>query len=228
MNIFCNYILYFIIYSIIGWLIEVMSFLVQDKKFVNRGFLIGPICPIYGYGVILIILIIGTDKTDLLSMFLKSIFICSILEYSTSFIMEKLFKARWWDYSQRRFNINGRICLETMLPFGIGATIVLYFIHPLVIKLVDMLSYNPKLIIAMVLLVIYLVDNFISMAVMNKIKKQIKKQKADNTTEIRKKVSTWMNENSYWYRHIKSAFPRFKIIDRVKRIKDVIIPTKKM
>jgi len=228
MNIFCNYILYFIIYSIIGWLIEVMSFLVQDKKFVNRGFLIGPICPIYGYGVILIILIIGTDKTDLLSMFLKSIFICSILEYSTSFIMEKLFKARWWDYSQRRFNINGRICLETMLPFGIGATIVLYFVHPLVIKLVDMLSYNPKLIIAMVLLVIYLVDNFISMAVMNKIKKQIKKQKADNTIEIRKKVSIWMNENSYWYRHIKSAFPKFKIIDRVKKIKDVIIPTKKM
>ena len=228
MNIFCNYILYFIIYSIIGWLIEVMSFLVQDKKFVNRGFLIGPICPIYGYGVILIILIIGTDKTDLLSMFLKSIFICSILEYSTSFIMEKLFKARWWDYSQRRFNINGRICLETMLPFGIGATIVLYFVHPLVIKLVNMLSYNPKLIIAMVLLVIYLVDNFISMAVMNKIKKQIKKQKADNTIEIRKKVSTWMNENSYWYRHIKSAFPKFKIIDRVKKIKDVIIPTKKM
>lgn len=228
MNIFCNYVLYFIIYSIIGWLIEVSSFFIEDKKFVNRGFLIGPVCPIYGYGVLLIILIIGTGETDLLTMFLKSIFICSLLEYFTSLVMEKLFKARWWDYSQRRFNINGRICLETMLPFGIGATIVLYYLHPNIIKLVNLLSYKVKLILALTLLSIYLVDNFISIVVMSKIKKQIKKQDADNTVEVRKKVSKWMNENSYWYRHIKSAFPKFKIMDRVKKIKEVIIPTKKM
>lgn len=223
MNIFSNYILYFVIYSFMGWLLEVTCKFIDDKKFVNRGFLLGPICPIYGYGVVSIILLIGNNDNDLLSIFLKSIFICSVLEYFTSFIMEKLFKARWWDYSQKRFNINGRICLETMLPFGMGATIILYSIHPKVIYLVNLLSYKVKVILAIALLVMYLVDNIISMKVMNKIKSQIKKEKADNTVAIKSKVIEWIDANSFWYKHIKNAFPKFKIMERVKKLKNVII-----
>ena len=98
---------------------EVICKFIEQKKFINRGFLIGPICPIYGYGILAIILLIGKNATDILSVFLKAILVCSVLEYLTSYFMEKLFKARWWDYSKRRFNLNGRICLETMLPFGI-------------------------------------------------------------------------------------------------------------
>ena len=227
MNTVYNYILYFIIYSLVGWLLEVLLKYVDDKKFVNRGFLLGPICPIYGYGVLLIILLIGCNDNDLLSIFLKSIFICSILEYFTSFIMEKLFKARWWDYSQRRFNINGRICLETMLPFGMGATIILYSIHPKVIYLVDLIPYNIKTMISIIFLALYLIDNFISMRVMNKIKYQIKKEKADNTVAVKSKVIEWIDNNSFWYKHIKNAFPKFRIMDRVKKLKNVIIPDHK-
>ena len=223
MDIFSNYVLYFIIYSFIGWLLEVLCKFIDDKKFVNRGFLLGPICPIYGYGVVLIVLLIGSNDNDLLSIFLKSIFICSVLEYFTSFIMEKLFKARWWDYSQKRFNINGRICLETMLPFGLGATIILYSVHPKIIYLVNLLSYKVKVILAISLLVSYLVDNIISMKVMNKIKTQIKKEKADSTVAIKKKVIEWIDANSFWYKHIKNAFPKFKIMERVKKLKNVII-----
>lgn len=222
-----NYILYFIIYSFIGWSLEVISKLIDEKKFVNRGFLLGPICPIYGYGVVLIVLLIGNDDNDLLSIFLKSIFICSILEYFTSFIMEKLFKARWWDYSQRRFNINGRICLETMLPFGMGATIILYSIHPKVIYLVDLIPYNIKTMISITFLALYLIDNFISMRVMNKIKYQIKKEKADNTVAVKSKVIEWIDNNSFWYKHIKNAFPKFRIMEKVKKLKNVIIPDHK-
>ena len=222
MDIVSNYLLYFIIYSIIGWLVEVLSFLIMDHKFVNRGFLLGPVCPIYGYGVVLIILLIGSNNNDLLSIFLKSIFICSILEYSTSFVMEKLFRARWWDYSQRRFNINGRICLETMLPFGIGATIVLYLVHPRVIKLVKLVPYKLKVILAVSLFSIYLVDNFISIKVMSKIKHQIKKEKVDNTVEVKNRILKWISQNSFWYKHIIKAFPKFKIMERVKKIKKVI------
>ena len=79
MNTVYNYFLYFIIYAFIGWLLEVVSKYIDDKKFVNRGFLIGPICPIYGIGVVLIIFLIGAEDNDLLSIFLKSILICSIL-----------------------------------------------------------------------------------------------------------------------------------------------------
>ena len=83
-----------------GWLMEVGCKLFQLKKFVNRGFLIGPICPIYGYGVLTIVLLIGNNTSDILSVFLKAILVCSILEYFTSYFMEKLFKDRWWDYSK--------------------------------------------------------------------------------------------------------------------------------
>ena len=135
-----KYFLYFIIYSFIGWLMEVVLKSKDEHKFVNRGFLIGPICPIYGFGVLLIILLVGNSKSDLLAVFLKSILVCSVLEYFTSYFMEKLFHARWWDYSKNKYNINGRICLETMLPFGILSTIVIYVVHPLVIKFVSLFS----------------------------------------------------------------------------------------
>ena len=137
MEVICKYFLYFIIYSFIGWLLEVICKFFEFKRYINRGFLIGPICPIYGYGVLTIILLIGRNTSDILSVFLKSILVCSILEYFTSYFMEKIFKARWWDYSKRRFNINGRICLETMLPFGILGTTVVYLIHPIIIKFVN-------------------------------------------------------------------------------------------
>jgi len=107
MEIVSTYFLYFIIYSFMGWMMEVICKLFELKRFVNRGFLIGSICPIYGYGVLGIILLVGRNTTDLLSVFLKSILVCSILEYFTSYLMEKLFHARWWDYSRRKYNING-------------------------------------------------------------------------------------------------------------------------
>ena len=167
MNVITNYFLYFIFYAFIGWLLEVLCKFYTDKKFVNRGFLLGPICPIYGYGVLLMILLIGSNNNDILGIFLKSIFICSVLEYITSFLMEKIFKARWWDYSQKKFNINGRICLETMLPFGLMGTLVLYFVHPKIIYVLSLINPTTKLIIAIILFIIYLIDNFISFKVIS-------------------------------------------------------------
>ena len=126
LEIVVKYFLYFIIYSFAGWSIEMVYQSIKDRHIVNRGFLIGPLCTIYGYGVLIIILLIGTNTKDLLAVFLKAILVCSILEYMTSYVMEKLFKARWWDYSDEKFNINGRICLGTMIPFGLGGTLIVY------------------------------------------------------------------------------------------------------
>lgn len=206
-----KYFLYFIIYSFLGWLMEVLCSLVEQKKFVNRGFLIGPICPIYGYGVLAIIFLIGKDTSDVLGVFLKAILICSILEYFTSYFMEKLFKARWWDYSKKKFNINGRICLETMLPFGILGCTVVYLIHPLIIRFINIFSSTLTIVIAVIIFITYLVDNIISFNVMNKIKIEIKKQTSDNTELIRKRVIEWIESNSKLYHHIKNAYPKFKI-----------------
>lgn len=212
-----KYFLYFITYSFLGWLMEVCYIYIREKKFVNRGFLIGPICPIYGYGVLAIILLIGKDTSDVLSVFLKAILICSLLEYFTSYFMEKIFKARWWDYSNRKFNINGRICLETMLPFGILGCTVVYLLHPLVVRFINIFSSTLTIVIAVIIFIIYLVDSIISFRVMNKIKKEIKKQAVDNTELIRKRVIEWLESNSKLYRHIKNAYPKFEINENIIR-----------
>ena len=222
MDIVSKYIIYFMIYSFIGWIMEVFCKYITEKKFVNRGFLLGPICPIYGCGVTLIILLIRTNQSDIISVFLKSILICSALEYFTSLIMEKIFKARWWDYSERKFNINGRICLETMLPFGILGTAVLCFIHPHVINLVKCFTSSTRIIIAIILLIVFIIDNIISFNVMSKIKVQISTEKGDNTTAVKNKISEWLENNTYWYRRIINAFPKFEIMSKVKKIKDAI------
>jgi uncharacterized membrane protein len=213
---FWTYFLYFIIYSFIGWSIEVIDKFFEFKRFINRGFLIGPICPVYGYGVLAILLVTGDNTSDPLAVFLKSILICSVLEYFTSYFMEKIFKARWWDYSKNKFNINGRICLETMLPFGILGSLVVYFIHPFIKGILSNFSNGLLITISIVLFVIYMIDNIISFNVMNKIKKEIKKQREDSTEIIRKKVLEFIDANSILYRHIKNAFPKFKIYDWVK------------
>ncbi len=211
MEKFTTFFLLFIIYSFLGWLLEVICKLFELKRFVNRGFLIGPICPIYGYGVLGILFLMGDGEVDVLEVFLKSILICSVLEYFTSYIMEKLFKARWWDYSKRKFNINGRICLETMLPFGILGTFIFYILNPFVLNIVTSIPIVVRNILAIVLLVLYIVDNIISFNVMNKIKKEINKHHVDNTELIRKKVTNWLKKNSALYRHIGESYPKFKI-----------------
>lgn len=219
MELISKYFFYFIIYSFIGWLLEVICKLFELKKFVNRGFLIGPICPIYGFGVLGIITLIGTPQKDILSVFLKSIFICSILEYFTSYIMEKLFKARWWDYSKRKYNINGRICLETMVPFGVLGCIVIYLVHPVTVKLVNIIPLKLLFALSIIVFIIFITDIFISFNIMNKIKKEIKRQKQDNTELIKKKILEWIDSNSVIYKHIKNAYPKFKVtkVTKVKK-----------
>ncbi len=210
-NAFIIFFLLFIIYSFLGWLMEVTLTFIRSKKFVNRGFLIGPYCPIYGYGVLGILFLIGKNTNDVLAVFLKSILICSVLEYLTSYFMEKLFKVRWWDYSNKRFNINGRICLETMIPFGILGSFCVYILNPFFIKLLYLIPSTIRLILFIVLLICYIVDNIISFNVINKIKKEVKYQKKDNTEEIRENVIKWLKQNSFLYKHIKNAYPNFKI-----------------
>ena len=210
-NIIVKYFLYFIIYSFMGWCLEMIYQSVKDKKMVNRGFLIGPLCTIYGWGVILIILLIGKSTGDILAVFLKAILVCSILEYSTSYVLEKLFKARWWDYSDEKFNINGRIYLGTMIPFGLGGTFIIYVLHPAICNFVGRFSDRFLFILAIILFVIFLADNIISFGVLNKIKKQINNAKKDSTEFIREKVMEWLEDNSILYRRLKSAYPKVEI-----------------
>lgn len=142
MEPFLFYFLFFLLYAFLGWCMEVIVCSIPAKKFINRGFLVGPYCPIYGIAALAMFLTLGKYTEDPPVLFLIVFTSGSLLEYLTSFIMEKLFHARWWDYSKKKFNINGRVCLENSICFGILGCILMYVTNPFVVFLLNSFSKN--------------------------------------------------------------------------------------
>lgn len=208
------YFLLFITYSFIGWLMEIISSIVANNKIVNRGFLIGPYCPIYGVGSLVITIFITSYKSDLLGVFVKTMLICSILEYFTSYIMEKIFKTRWWDYKSNKFNINGRICLETMIPFGIGGCIIIYFINPFLLGTFDIIPSILLIVISSILFVIFVIDSILSFTTIIGFKKTTADLKKDSTEEMSRKVREVLANKSYFTKRLVEAFPNFETINK--------------
>ena len=215
-NKFCFYFMLFIIYSFIGWSIEVVGKLIEKHKFINRGFLVGPICPIYGWGCIAIILLLSKYKSSPIVLFLMAIIICSILEYFTSYFMEKLFHVRWWDYTRRKYNINGRICAETMIPFGILGCLVVYIVNPIFTGLLNKIPVNTLNILAIIIFTIYVIDNIVSLSVMFGFKGTLKTVEKDGTEEITKKVREVLLKRNFLYKRLVNAFPN--IISKKERL----------
>mgnify|MGYP000696527152 CR=1 FL=1 len=207
-NVFTYFMLFFI-YAILGWIIETTLVSIEKRKFVNRGFLIGPYCPIYGFGGLAITILLKNYTKDPIVLFLMAVIICGTLEYFTSYIMEKIFKARWWDYSQRRFNINGRICLETLIPFGIAGTFILYIANPFIMKYINMIPELGLHIFTVVFLLIYVTDMIVSFKIILNLKEMTKEFK-DNTIEISTKVKKIIRKKLFLYRRLARAFPKIQ------------------
>ena len=218
------YVLVFFIYAFAGWIMETTSISIRNKKFVNRGFLIGPVCPIYGYGVVLVSLLLQKYQNDIIVTFFMSIIICGFLEYFTSYFMEKFFharwwvsghliekafKARWWDYSQRKFNINGRVCLENLVLFGLASCVIIYVTNPFIIKHLKMIPSMVQNVLIGALLVVHLVDNIVSYKIILNLKK-VSNEIKDDTIEISEKVKNIIHNKSRLYRRLVNAFPNIK------------------
>lgn len=221
--------LLFIIYSVTGWIIEVIATYPDTKCFVNRGFLIGPYCPIYGNCAIAMILLLH-NVTNPILLFILSIIICSAGEYVTSYVMEKLFHARWWDYTKNKFNINGRICLTNSLAFGVLGFLLIKFVNPFVVGLITKLSPTMMSILFYTILILFLIDNVISFKVIFKIKNMsIKYVHLDNTKEITEKVKKILSDNVLAKRVFK-AFPnirfKFNLKEKMKVLKDKAVSIK--
>jgi len=228
MNELCIIILLFFTYAFLGWCLEVCCKLMEKKKFINRGFLIGPYCPIYGYGAIFMTGILTKYLNDPVTLFIMIILSCSILEYFTSYILEIIFHTRWWDYSKNKFNINGRICLETMIPFGIFGLLIMYVINPFFYSIFLKIPNTLLYIISTLLIIIYIIDNIVSFLIIKEIqgiseitqRKQIIKK--DDTERITKLVRKQIEESKKTFeKRIIHAFPNLKLkkID-FKKIKD--------
>lgn len=204
-NLFILFIL-FLIYAFIGWIMEVIMALIKEKKFINRGFLIGPIIPIWGAGAILITLILKPSDS-IFNLIISSAFIGSFLEYVVNYLMEVLFKARWWDYSHLPFNVNGRIWLGSSLLFGLCGFLIIYYFNPFFLGIINKIDFTFLKRVDIVFFIILMVDLVISCNIINKLNLSAYYLKKDYTEEVSKKVKTILIEKSRSFKRLLEAFP---------------------
>jgi uncharacterized membrane protein len=148
----------FLIYSFGGYIMEVLICSFEQKHWVNRGFLFGPICPIYGVGALLVVWGLSRYYDNPVIIFVLGTIITSGVEYYTSYIFEKIFNNKWWDYSDRPDSLNGRICLGNCLGFGVGSLLIIYLFNPLIKMFIGMFSAKTIIIGGTVCLILMIFD----------------------------------------------------------------------
>ncbi len=208
----------FIICSMLGYVIEVLWIFWRTKKLVNRGFLCGPLIPVYGLGAVLIIYSLFRYYEDPVVVFVFGVIITSCLEYFTSFILEKMFHNRWWDYSNLKYNLNGRICLKNSLLFGVLSLVIVYFIAPLLFMLFELLSFKTWLIIAIVIFVIFVADVIYSVIIAYNLRhriivvEELKKQKlAMIPVLLEKQIKDSLDNLKAFPSRLLKAFPYIEV-----------------
>ena len=149
---------YFLIYSCLGWCLEVVYAAVTTGKLVNRGFLNGPVCPIYGFGMVIVLYALTPLVDNTLLLYLGGVILPSALELVGGWALYKLYRTRWWDYSDYPFNIGGYICLEFCLLWGVGTLVVMRIVHPIIAGLVAMVPTLVGVILMCILYAVYATD----------------------------------------------------------------------
>lgn len=169
----CRVFLWLIVYSVIGWLYESTLCSITQRKLVNRGFLNGPLCPVYGFGALTVIAVFHDKSPGIVELFLSSAVLTTALEYVTSYLLEKLFHTRWWDYSHYRFQLNGRICLAGFLAFGALSVVLMKWVHPFVSGLIDRLPQTWLIGVSAILFVILAADCIVTVASILKLNQKL-------------------------------------------------------
>ncbi len=182
----------------------------EKRRIGNRGFLIGPVIPIYGFGAILITILLNRTE-NVFAIFCVSVIGSGILEYLTSYIMEKLFHVRWWDYSHDAFNINGRVCLRTLVCFGIFGIIILNFTNPFLLWLLGKLNPVFLDIIALILLIVFISDIFGSLYLITRFRVAAGTVEKDATEEISERIREIIMQRGRLSRRLVKAFPDLEV-----------------
>lgn len=228
------------IYSFLGWVCEIIYCSVPAKKFINRGFLMGPVCPVYGFGALLIILSLENFTNSTVSLYLLGVIITTVVEYITACLLEYSFNTKWWDYSKYKFNYKGRICLLNSSLFGILVVVLMEGVHPIVWST---LSTTPKNILALsaaLISIAFIVDTVCSVIsilhlnqkikalhlnqkISEKIKdlgladkfndrltKDLMKKKQEVIREIKEEIHRVRKELSFSQKRLLKAFPDMK------------------
>lgn len=196
-------------YGFIGWVYESILCSVKARKWINRGFLHGPYCPIYGFGAVTVILVLGRISNPVALFFLGALLTCT-LEYITSWGMEKLFHARWWDYRYMKFQINGRVCLAGAVIFGAMTVIVIKAVHPFVSEMTARIPFLWLAAIDAVLIVGGAADTVVTVVRLKSFNRRLK--------EIDAKVREILDEGrKEWHRRVEQAAEESRgTVDRIR------------
>ena len=214
-----NLILLFFTYAFIGWCIEVTLKYFQFHRFINRGFLTGPWLPIYGSGAALITIAVNglsPLESSVGTTFVVSFILCGIVEYMTSFVLEKRFHARWWDYSQKPMNLHGRVWIGNLILFGLGGVLIVELFNPLLFRHFGLINIRMREILAIALLCVFVADYVMSHFVLKLVKSGVESSEADDTEAINKEIHLLLHDRSFFHRRFAEAYP--EVIYRTERI----------
>ena len=170
-------ILYFFVYGFLGWCTEVIFAAFKQHRFVNRGFLNGPICPIYGVGVTLVIACLEAFQSNLLLLYISSVILVTVLEGVTGWAMDKLFHNKWWDYSKLPFNIGGYVCLLFSLIWGVACVFIVYFVHPLIHQVLSLIPHTAGIALIAILGIALLSDMIVTTSAIVKFNQYLERLK---------------------------------------------------
>lgn len=185
----------FIIYAFIGWCTEVSYAALDTGKFVNRGFLNGPYCPIYGCGVVIVVAALTPLQDNLLILFIGSFALTTALEFITGFLLEKVFHNKWWDYSNKPLNVKGYICLEFSVLWGLACTFIMKVIHPMIYKFITIIPHMIGVVLLVILMTAFAVDLCVTVSTILKFNKRLKLM--DEMAKKMHELSDEIGENIY-------------------------------
>lgn len=214
-----NLMLVFFLFSIAGWCIEVTLKYREFGRFVNRGFLIGPWLPIYGAGagfITLTVSLVAPVEAGIGTTFVISLIVCGLIEYLTSYYMEKRFHARWWDYSQKPMNLHGRVWIGNLILFGIGGVFIVHIANPVLYHGFHRMSLFAREMIVGCFSVLLIADFIFSHFVLKIVKIGVESSEADNTEEIGKEIKLLLHDKSIFYRRFADAYP--DVIYRTEKV----------
>ena len=218
----------FIVYSFLGWILEVGYHIFKSGRLINRGFLFGPLCPIYGTGAVIIISLLNRWKNNSLYIFLGGFFFASVLEYITGFVLEKIFHTRWWDYSKRPFNIKGYIALDFSIIWGLVSVFMMKILHPSVENFINSISKENMRPVALAIFMVFTIDFLATVESMVEFRSittelvNLEKKYSLKDTKLAKNLEKLSQRLSERHKEMIKAYPYLSTEEIMKKLKDIL------
>lgn len=229
-----NIIIYFIIYSFIGWVIESTFKSLLFKKPINSGFLHGPFIPIYGVGAFVIVTFLSPFTNNIILLFFLGMIFLTIMEYIIGMVMEKMFNTSWWDYSDNPLNLNGKICLENSIYWGLLTVFLVKILHPAIMNCVTYIPNRYGTIAIIVFLVYFILDYMITTVEVLNLQERVKSflynknfNKFKQPGELKEDLSELTEKILKRSKRLLRIYPKLTYLKINRRLRDIITEIKR-